>query len=339
MREKLYSYHREFGYSPHSLVAISDLSSGWEATRAHGAVTYIEVGRTWLAAEPLAAESDLAEVAREFVEYARGCRRYPVFLPVTERMARAGIRIGLDCVAIGKSPYFRLPDWKCEGRRLHTVRKELKKAERAGVTFSCVAGADLPRAEAEEVQNAWIESRRIAGLSWIFSCDTFNFPSYQQHFLARDADGKLAGLLSAAPLPARHAYYFKDLNRHPRAPKGTADLLFVGAMEHLRAQGFDLATPGTVPLLDIGHPEALANGNYARALQLLRIVARYGESFYGFSGLYRFKQRFAPTWWEYEYALAPRAPLATLRVALAAARAAMPRGVIRALRLPRRLGA
>ena len=332
MRETLYSYHREYGYSPHSLIAISENVSAWEAKRAHGAVAYLEVGRTWLASEPLAADRDLGTVAQEFLTYAARSGRFAVFLPVTERFARAGVGIGLDCVPLGKSPYFNLPTWKCEGRRVYTVRKELKKAERAGVTFSSVPGAELPRGEAEHLQQAWIATRRTAGLSWIFACGTFNFPAYQKHFLARDKEGTLVGLLSAAPLPARQAYYFKDLHRHPRAPKGTADLLIVGAMSQLREEGFQLATPGTLLLLDIQHPRALSPGNYSLLLSFLELVERRGERLYGFSGLRTFKARFAPTWWEYEYAVAPRTPLAIVRVGIATARAAMPQGVIQTLR-------
>lgn len=79
MRDKLYSYHREYGYSPHSLVAISDPASGWEAKRAHGAVAYLEVGRTWLAAEPLTAEKNLGLVTAEFLEHAESLGRFAVF--------------------------------------------------------------------------------------------------------------------------------------------------------------------------------------------------------------------------------------------------------------------
>lgn len=243
-------------------------------------------------------------------------------------MARAGVAMGLDCVALGKSPYFDLPAWRCEGRRLHTVRKELRKARRAGVTIACVPGDQLPRNELIALQKAWIETRRTSGLSWIFTPDTFNFPAYQKHFLVRNSEGNLVGLLSAAPLPARRAFYFKDLHRHPRAPKGTADLLMVGAIDHLRSEGFELATPGTVPLLDICSPKALANGNYSLVLKLMNVIRRRGDCLYGFSGLQLFKSRFSPSWWEYEYALARRAPLAGLRVGIATARAIMPRGVI-----------
>ena len=335
MRQNLYSYHREYGYSPHSLIAISENASGWEAKRAHGAVSYLEVGKTWLAAEPLTAERDLTAVAAEFLEYADRRNCYPVFIPVTDRFARAGVGIGLDCIALGKSPYFNLSTWKCEGRRLYTVRKELKKAARAGVVVSMVRGEDLPRSEARELEKAWINTRPTSGLSWIFAAGTFSFPEYQRHFLARNAGGELVGLLSAAPLPARHGFYFKDLHRHPRAPKGTADLLMVEAMNHLCGEGCELATPGTVPLLDIGHPEALGNGDFSLLLRLFRFISRRGESLYRFSGLHTFKARFAPTWWEYEYALAPRARLAGLRVGIATARATMPDGVLRTLRKAR----
>ncbi len=332
MRERLHAYHQQYGYSPHSLVAISHSASGWEATRTRGAVAYLEVGRTWLASEPLAPAESLAVVAAEFLAFAASRDCFAVFMPVSERFARMGIAMGLDCVALGKSPYFDLPTWRCAGRRLYTVRKEVKKAERAGVTVNRVPGAELPRSEAEGLRQAWIATRRASGFGWIFSCDTFNFPGYQTHFLARNADGGLVGLLSAAPLPARDGYYFKDLHRHPGAPKGTADLLMVSALDHLRGEGYRFATPGTVPLLGIRDPGALARGDYGMAHRIMRLVARRGDRLYSFAGLHTFKARFAPTWWEYEYALAPPTWFAGLRVGVAAARATLPGGLLEAVR-------
>ena len=328
MRDKLYAYYQEYGYSPHGLVAISEQASGWEATRARGAVAYLTVGNTWLAAEPLAAAADLATVAQEFVEYAAGQQCFPVFLPVTERFARAGVGIGLDCVALGKSPYFDLRTWKCEGRKLYTVRKELKKAARAGLIVSCVPGAELPGEEARHLQKVWIGALRSPGFSWIFSADTFNFASYKKHFLARDESGRLVGLLSAAPLPARNSYYFKDLNRHPEAPKGTSDLLITGAMAHLREQRVHSVTQGSVPLIGIRDPEALSAGNYPLLLRLMRFLETRCEGLYGVTGLKTFKSRFAPTWWEHEYALAPRGFLGVFRAGMAAGRATAPQGFL-----------
>ena len=331
MRETLYAYYQAYGYSPHGLVAISDKASGWESTRAHGAVAYLEVGHTWLASEPLSSLQDLETVTAEFLEFAAARKRLVAFVPVTERFARAGVNVGLDCIPVGESPYFDLTGWTSEGRKLHTVRKELGKAGRAGVTMECVPGAQLPRAEAEALQRAWVETRRSSEFGWVFSSDTFSFPEYQKHFLARDADGRLVGLLSAAPMPARKGYYFKDLNRHPDAPKGTSDLLMVGAMEYLRRDGVILATPGTVPLHGIQDAAAVRNGNYPSLMRVMSIIEKRGERIYGFSGLYVFKARFAPSWWEHEYALAPKALFAGLRVGWAAARATAPEGIIRAI--------
>jgi phosphatidylglycerol lysyltransferase len=331
MRETLHAYYQLYGYSPHGLVAISESASGWESTRAHGAVTFLEVGRTWLASEPLSSEADLETVTAEFLEYAAGRKRLVAFVPVTERFARAGVRVGLDCIPVGKSPYFNLAEWNLSGKKLGTVRNELNKARREGVVVECVPGAQLPREEAERLQELWIGTRRSTGFGWVFASDTFSFPTYQKHFLARAADGRLVGLLSAAPLPARNGYYFKDLHRHPEAPKGTSDLLIVSGIEHLRAGGFSVATPGTVPLHGIDDPAAVRHGNYAFLMRMMNMLEKRGEKLYGFSGLYVWKSRFAPSWWELEYALAPRALFSELRVGLAAARATATGGIFNAL--------
>lgn len=330
-REALFSYYKKYGYNPHGLGAISAEASGWEATRAHGAVAYLEIGRTWLASEPLAAEADLAVVTAEFLEYAASRRCAAAFLPVTDRFAGLTARLELDSIPIGMSPYFDLELWSPAGRKGHTLRKELRYARQAGVTVECMSGSSVPRAEFETLRQAWAGTRRTTTFAWLFSTDAFEFPDYKTAFLARAADGRLVGALSTLPMPAREACYFKDLQRHPEAPKGVSDLLFVTAFEHLKAQGVRYVTPATVPIQGIRDPQAQARGNHRGLLRAMELVARYGEAVYSFAGLYRFKERLAPTWWEHEYAMARPHPLAAVRFGWAVARAIAPEGVAKAL--------
>lgn len=330
MRETMFAYHAKFGYNPHSLVSIAG-SASFESSRAHGAVPYREVGGTWLACEPLSSVDDLETVAKEFLEFAKSRSKLAAFIPATERFARLAPNLGLDCVPIGMSPYFDLTVWNPSGSRGHTIRKELRKARTAGVTIETLPGGDYPEAEVEQLEREWATTRRTVQFGWLFSSDIHNFPECRTNFLARDSSGRLVALLSAAPLPARKGCYLKDFHRHPEAPKGTTDLLFVTAFEYLLAWGIRLVTPGTVPLHGIAAPDAIRNGGHRSLVRALDLFARRGEAVYNFAGLYRFKARFDPQWWEHEYALAPPVMFNVLRVGWAVARATAPDGVLRAL--------
>lgn len=285
-------------------------------------MSFLEIGRTWLASEPLAAETHLAAVASEFLAFAMARARYPVFLPATERFARVGVGLGLNCVPLGVSPYIDLAQWS-PGRKL---RSNHRRAVRAGVTIDPNAPS---AAEIEAVTTAWAGLRPGVRFRWIFSSDLLNFPDCRINYAARSPAGKLVALLSAAPLPARNGFYFKDLQRTPDAPVGTSDLLLTTALEDLRRRGVQFVTPGPVPLLR--QPNALLRGKYWLLLQAMNCFRILGEPIYPFSGLFRFKRRMAPTWWEHEYALAPPQLFGTLRAGWAMGQATAPGSVMRAL--------
>ena len=57
------------------------------------------------------------------------------------------------------------------------------------------------------------------------------------------------------------------------------------------------------------------------------MASRRLGAFYNFEGLRRFKGKFAPSWWESEYALAQRGVAMPPRVGYAIVRALVPGGV------------
>jgi lysylphosphatidylglycerol synthetase-like protein (DUF2156 family) len=99
----------------------------------------------------------------------------------------------------------------------------------------------------------------------------------------------------------------------------------------LRGQGVRYATPGTVPIHGIRDPGALKRGRHEMLLRVMELVERYGEAVYSFSGLYLFKQRLAPTFWEHEYGMSLPVPLAAARIGWAVASAIAPDGVAKAI--------
>ena len=58
-----------------------------------------------------------------------------------------------------------------------------------------------------------------------------------------------------------------------------------------RAQGFQRFSLGMAPLSGLAQHRLAGRWN-----RFANLVARHGERFYGFSGLRRFKSKFAPTW-------------------------------------------
>jgi phosphatidylglycerol lysyltransferase len=75
------------------------------------------------------------------------------------------------------------------------------------------------------------------------------------------------------------------------APKGVIDYLLIECMLWGRAQGYKWFNLGMAPLSGLEeHPLAPAWH------KLGRLVQRYGENFYHFEGLRKFKEKFLPVW-------------------------------------------
>lgn len=156
--------------------------------------------------------------------------------------------------------------------------------------------------------------------------DPFRHAAHKRFFTARDAEGRLVGLLAASPIPARDGWYLEDVLRQPDAPPGTTNLLIVAAFRILGEEGAGVATLGTCPLATDGEVNIRAGG-HRLVESALRITATRLGSFYNFAGVRSFKAKFVPSWWESEYAIASRGLLAPPRVAYAVVRAILPGGV------------
>ncbi|MGI8469341.1 MAG: phosphatidylglycerol lysyltransferase domain-containing protein [Pyrinomonadaceae bacterium] len=321
-----------YGYNPHSLIAVSETDRAWFDFPTQSCAAYSEHGKIRLVAgDIIAPEDSLREATEKFIAAARAQNRIAAFMPVTERFARAVIANPSDrikAVKIGASPYFDLQNWNPRGNRAKHLRANLNQGRRAGICVEEISDiGKLFQAEVSELCESWLKNRRAAvKFGWLFGLSPFSLAEHKRFFAARDTTGKLTGLLTASPIPARDGWYLEDVLRCADAPNGTTDLLICKALETFAAEGARLATLGTVPLASDGEDTLSTNGNtFSR--QLLNFSRAHLQSIYGFEGLRRFKARFVPDWWESEYVLVPRGIFVAPRVANAFFRAILPNGL------------
>jgi phosphatidylglycerol lysyltransferase len=321
-----------YGYNPHSLVSIAPGALLWSTPDIDGAIIYGEFGRVWLAAgDPLTAVDDRAELARRFAAHAKREGRIAAFVPATAEFVRAVTPHTFSAVKMGASPYFDLKTWNPRGDSAKKLRAGVNQARRAGVEIETVTDAidDSLKKETARLCMHWLDSRRSGTtFGWLVALDPFLHSEYKKYFAAR-VDGKLVGFLAASPIPTRKAWYLEDVLREPDAPQGMATLLVVEALARLKAEGAAFATLGTSPLATDG-PNDLASEHRMTA-RALEMAARRLGGFYNFEGLRRFKAKFVPTWWESEYALAPRGVAMSPRVGHAIVRALVPGGLTQLL--------
>ena len=322
---RLYQLH---GYNAHALVGIARGIRLWTCPETEGAVAYNEFGKVWLVpGDPLASEENLTQVSNSFLGKANAEGRVVGFMPATEHFAKHSSELGLRAIKIGSAPYFDLTTWAPRGDRAKKARAGVNHARRAGVRVTEVIDVDekLMR-ETACLCKSWLTTRRSAiKFEWLFTVDLFQHKEQKKYFTARDTNGKLVGFLAASPIPARNGWYLEDVLRSKHAPSGTTDLLVVEVLDSLKRSGAQLATLGTTLMATEGGADP--DVHISRVLSKLSwSIARCFAIFYNFNGVRRFKAKFAPSWWESEYALMSSNITAPPRVLSALVQAIIPAG-------------
>jgi phosphatidylglycerol lysyltransferase len=316
-----------YGFNAHSLVSIAPGAEMWSTPDIDGAIIYSEFGRVWLAAgDPLATQDESAELARQFAAFAKRRNRVVAFVPTSSQFARQVVPSDFSAVKCGAAPYFDLQTWNPRGDSAKKLRAGVNQARRAGVEIELATDLNKTfKSETADVCMRWLGARPAATtFGWLVALDPFMHAEYKRYFAAR-VGGKLVGVLAASPIPARKGWYLEDVINEPNAPQGTATLLVVEALKHLKAEGAALATLGTAPLATDG-PNDIPTEHRVVA-RTLDMASRNLGSFYNFEGLRRFKGKFVPSWWESEYALSQRGVAMPPRVGHAIVRAIVPGGL------------
>jgi phosphatidylglycerol lysyltransferase len=201
---------------------------------------------------------------------------------------------------LGEEARVNLPDFSLEGSSRAELRTQRRRAERDGATFEVVQPAALapllPKLRA--VSDAWLQDKAVAEKS--FSVGSFS-ESYISHFpvaLVRVENEPVA--FASLWIAGTGEELAVDLMRFgPDAPRGAMDFLFVELLLWGRVQGYRWLNLGMAPLAGLErHPLAPAWHRVGN------IVFRYGEYFYNFDGLRRYKAKFNPVW-ESKYLAAP----------------------------------
>lgn len=316
-----------YGYNAHALVSIAPGAEMWSAPDIDGAIIYGEFGHVWLAAgDPLAPPDEAVELARQFSAFARRKNRVVAFVPTTAQFARGVAPADFSAIKVGAAPYFDLPNWNPRGDCAKKLRAGANQARRAGVEFEVATDlSEAFKSETARLCMQWLGSRTAATtFGWLVALDPFMHAEHKRYFAAR-VSGQLVGFLAASPIPARKGWYLEDVISEPNAPQGTATLLVLEALKHLKAEGAALATLGTAPLATDGLNDIPIE--HRVAARTLDLASRRLGGFYNFEGLRRFKGKFVPSWWESEYALVPRGVTMPPRVGHAIVRALVPGGL------------
>ncbi|HEY1724479.1 MAG TPA: bifunctional lysylphosphatidylglycerol flippase/synthetase MprF [Steroidobacteraceae bacterium] len=256
-------------------------------------VMYQINGRSWVAlGDPIGARESHEELVWRFRELSDHHGGWTVFYQVSAERLPLYIDLGLAVMKLGEEARVPLADFSLDGSARAELRTQRRRAERDGATFEVIQPQQLapllPQLQA--VSDAWLQDKAVAEKG-------FSVGAFSQHYIGnfpvavvRCGNGPVA--FASLWIAGTGEEIAVDLMRFgPDAPRGAMDFLFVELMLWGRTQNYRWLNLGMAPLAGLErHPLAPAwhrVGNF---------VFRYGEHFYNFDGLRRYKAKFNPVW-------------------------------------------
>jgi phosphatidylglycerol lysyltransferase len=241
--------------------------------------------------DPVGSAEGCEALAWRFLEDCDVMAVSPVFYQVKPQNLPLYVDLGLNLSKLGEEARVPLDTFSLEGPARADLRQAQRRAGRDGAQFQLVArsevGALMP--ELRAVSDAWLAEKNAAE-------KRFSLGFFDERYLMNFDCGVVrrgGAIVAFANLWRGGAQELSvDLMRYNRdAPKGVIDYLLVECMLWGKSQGFHWFNLGMAPLSGL-EEHALAPAWH----KIGRMVQRYGEMFYPFEGLRKYKEKFLPVW-------------------------------------------
>jgi len=256
-------------------------------------VMYQVSGRSWVAmGDPVGSPEQVTDLAWSFRELCDRHGAWSVFYEVPAASMPIYVDMGLALLKLGEEARVPLESFGLEGSARADLRQAHRRALREGASFEIVAApAGLAvMNEIRAVSDAWLAEKTAAEKGFsvgYFDADYLaNFPIA----LVR-AGGRIVAFANVWTTATREETSIDLMRFAGDAPKGVMDYLFIELMLWGRAEGYRWFNLGMAPLAGL-EQRPLAPAWH----RLASLLYQYGENFYNFEGLRRYKEKFDPEW-------------------------------------------
>ena len=256
-------------------------------------IMYQTSGRSWIAlAGPIGNPERYEELAWQFREATDRHDARCVFYHVSDDELPMYVDLGLSLVKLGEEARVKLADFDISKSDRAEMRHARNRAKRDGASFEVIAACDVAPMldELKTVSDAWLADKKVHEKG--FSLGAF-VPEYLVNFDC--AVVRVNGAIVAFATiwkSANNEELTVDLMRFTeKAPKGVMDFLFTEMLLLAKERGYRWFSLGMAPLSGLEqHPLA------TQWHKLGNLLFRFGDNFYNFEGLRRYKSKFLPEW-------------------------------------------
>ncbi len=250
-------------------------------------------GRSWIAmGDPIGPAEARAELAWKFREL---CDRYngvPVFYQVDADYLAMYVDLGLSMLKLGDEARVDLPSFSLDQPSFRDLRYGHRRSVKEGATFEVLSpvqvSAVLP--ELRKISDHWLDAHKTREKG--FSVGHFDDAYLSRFPCAVVRQGGRIVAFTNLWLGAGLQELSVDLMRYiPQQIYGVMDFMFVELIYWGQKQGYHWFNLGMAPL----------SGLEARKLspvwyRIGSLAYRFGDQFYNFQGLRRYKEKFNPEW-------------------------------------------
>lgn len=243
---------------------------------------------------------------------------------------------GWNAVHIGEDPMLRTQRFTLEGSALGTVRRQVRKLDKAGLVvrhwipgenpFDPAHDPDHVLDQVRDISHQWMKGKPGGEKGFCMGrFEPSDLPHVWLSVAWNPARRRVEAFCTWTAIPARQGWAIDLMRRHHDAPTGAMELLVVRGVERARERGDTLMSLSLSALVKVtarrdGENEPTVTEDPARAFLIQRL-----SRFYDFKGLFRWKRKFDPDF-EDRYLVYPHT-LALPRIALALVRAQSPGGL------------
>ncbi len=254
---------------------------------------YGSKGQSWIAmGDPVGPKQEWAELIWRFYEIAdrHGC--FPVFYEIEAESLHYYADLGLASFKIGEEAHVPLQDFSTRGSSHRHLRYIINTLEKLGFSFKVLSEDEAASSITifKNISDAWLSHKNIGekGFSLGFFKEEYlgNFPA------AVVLDGDKITAFANLWCGAGKEELSVDLMRYlPDSHEGVMDYLFIQLMMWGNREGYKQLNLGMAPLSGLEDKR-----NSLLWPRFANFVFQYGEHFYNFKGLRKYKEKFSPIW-------------------------------------------
>lgn len=241
---------------------------------------------------PIGDSHTIKEFIEEFYDFADNYGYVPIFFEVSGQMLEVLHEFGYEFMKLGESAIVDVQNFTIAGQKMQKVRTCCNKINREGYSFEVVYGpfsSELLK-EIREISDKWLDGRKEMGFSMGFFDEDYinNGPLG----VVRDSEGVLKAFVTIMPTYGENKRFCSDLMRFSRdTPRGVMDYMFVQLLEWGKENNYETFDFGVAPLSNVG------TSKYSFLSERLAYqLYYYGQRFYSFEGLKKFKGKYANSW-------------------------------------------